>query len=172
MPQNPLPALTLPALALLCVFSGCERPAAQPTSPATAAAPSASSVGVSHVNPAGPVFFEVRDVKPSYHVALTRGDAEGALTLSIKPVGAYKINKDYPAAFAVDGGETYESEKFQISDKAATLSISGVTPDKAQGEVRFSVCTPEHCDMHKVRVGAPAGAAPAPKPAKGTEATL
>jgi hypothetical protein len=150
---------------LLCVLSACDKPKPAGEQPAPNAAPAASAQ--TQVNPAGPLYFEARDAKPSYLVAL-KAEGSDNLLLTIQPQGAYKINAAFPISLKLEDGAVYDSEQFKVSEKEGSLSLAGKKPEAVKGLLKFGVCTAEHCETQQVQITT----TPSPTHNKTSEVTL
>ena len=157
--------LTAIFVLLLGLLSACDKPKpAGEQAPNSATPPGAQT----QVNPAGPLYFEARDSKPSYLVALKQAEGSSDLLLTIQPQGAYKINAAFPISLKLYDGFVYDSEQFKVSEKEGSLSLTGKKPDAIKGLLKFGVCTAEHCETQQVQITT----TPAAPQNKTTEVTL
>lgn len=81
-----------------------------------------------------------------YRVVVTKTDED--VELSVVPKGIYKVNIEYPWKYKVDGEDKFKKDSFDLTEARAALAMGEAT----DGELRFSVCSPETCLIEKVKV--------------------
>lgn len=104
----------------------------------------------------------------TYRVALEPGPTAGALAVRLEARAPFHVNAEFPLSFAPDGASTVHFEGPRValapSERTACEPQGGDTcalraplpfeaprpgPARVSGTVSFSVCTPEHCLLHK-----------------------
>lgn len=137
-------------------FAACKETAAEASKPST--------IEAAHSAPAGVPTASVK--RASFEVELLaagpyRVSEVGEASVSLRAVGGYKVNDEYPHRFKLDPSDALDypepvvrGERVKVNGKQATFSVplsaKRVGEHTLAGTLAFSVCTPERCLMEKV----------------------